>query len=90
MTATTISGLTILAPLKPGFQEILTPEALDLVVELERRFDDERRRLLEVRGRRQTLLDAGQIPDFLTETAPVRQGLWTIGPLPADLLDRRV
>ena len=90
MTATTISGLTILAPLKPGFQEILTPEALDLVVELELRFDDERRRLLEVRGRRQTLLDAGQIPDFLTETAPVRQGLWTIGPLPADLLDRRV
>ena len=90
MTATTISGLTILAPLKAGYEDILTPEALDLVVELERRFDDERERLLEVRRRRQAVLEAGLPFDFMTEGSTVRAGDWTIAPLPADLRDRRV
>lgn len=90
MTVTTISGLTIRAPVQPGYEEILTPEALDLVVELERRFDDERQRLLDIRRRRQALLDAGQTLDFLSETQAVREASWTVAPLPADLLDRRV
>jgi len=29
-------------------------------------------------------------PDFLPETAEVRKANWTVAPLPADLLDRRV
>ncbi|HEX9202310.1 MAG TPA: malate synthase A, partial [Acidobacteriaceae bacterium] len=39
---------------------------------------------------RQTALDAGQKPDFLPETANIRASEWTVAPLPADLLDRRV
>jgi len=90
MAATTIAGLTILGPIKPGYEEILTPEALAFVAELEGRFDDERKRLLEVRARRQALIAAGQKPDFLPETQAIRDADWTIAPLPADLQDRRV
>ena len=39
---------------------------------------------------RQKLFDAGQLPHFLTETKAVRDGDWTVAPIPADLLDRRV
>jgi malate synthase len=88
--ATTISGLEILGPIKPGYEEILTPEALAFVAELEGRFGAERRRLLDVRRQRQALIDAGERPDFLPETKAIRDGNWTIAPLPADLKDRRV
>ena len=39
---------------------------------------------------RQKLFDAGQLPHFLTETKAIRDGDWTVAPIPADLLDRRV
>ena len=87
---TTISGLEILGPIKPGFDAILTPEALAFLAELEGRFGSERRRLLDVRAKRQALLDEGRKPDFLPETRAVREADWTIAPLPHDLLDRRV
>src|SRR5213078_4937565 len=35
-------------------------------------------------------IDAGQTPDFLTETASIREKEWTVAPIPHDLLDRRV
>ena len=35
-------------------------------------------------------LDAGERPNFLAETKHVREGNWTIAPLPADLQCRRV
>lgn len=87
---TTISGLEILGPVKPGFDAILTPEALAFLAELEGRFGAERLRLLQVRGKRQALFDRGEKPGFLPETRAVREADWTIAPLPHDLLDRRV
>ena len=39
---------------------------------------------------RQARLDAGERPDFLPETQHIRDADWTVAPLPADLLDRRV
>ena len=39
---------------------------------------------------RQQEIDAGQLPDFLPETAHIREGDWTVAPIPNDLLDRRV
>jgi malate synthase len=39
---------------------------------------------------RQAEIDAGKFPDFLPETADIREGNWTVAPIPADLLDRRV
>jgi len=39
---------------------------------------------------RQARIDAGELPDFLPETASVREGDWQIAPVPAGLRDRRV
>jgi malate synthase len=69
---------------------ILAPEALKFVVDLDRRFGPRRRELLAARAERQKRLDAGERPDFLPQTAEVRNSNWTVAPLPADLLDRRV
>ena len=71
-------------------EEILTPEALQFVVDLERRFGPKRRELLAARGARQARLEAGERPDFLPQTAEIRNSKWTVSPLPEDLLDRRV
>jgi len=84
------SGISISGAMKPGFDTILTAGALAFVAELQRRFGPERRRLLGLRAERQKRIDAGEKPDFLTETAPVRAADWSIAPLPADLEDRRV
>ncbi|GGF84253.1 malate synthase A [Paenibacillus aceti] len=69
---------------------ILTTKALDFVTALERRFGKRRKELLQMRDERQQRLDAGEWPDFLAETAHVREGNWTVGSIPADLQDRRV
>lgn len=70
--------------------EILTPEALHFIVDLERHFGGQRRSLLALRKQRQIGLDEGQRPDLLPETAPIRDSDWIVAPLPADLMDRRV
>ncbi len=70
--------------------EILTPEALDFLAGLHRRFDRRRRALLEERAKRQKRFDAGERPDFLEETREIREGDWRVAPIPADLQDRRV
>jgi malate synthase len=73
-----------------GAETILTPQALAFIVDLEWRFDAERRRLLALRSERQARLDAGEKPDFLPETKGIRDSDWTVAPLPNSLLDRRV
>jgi malate synthase len=85
-----LPGVKVLGALDAGFATVVTPEALAFVVDLERRFGDERKHLLALRASRQARLDAGERPDFLPETKPVRDAHWTIAPLPADLRDRRV
>ena len=84
------AGMTINAPIKPEYAEILTPEALAFVAELHRRFEPRRRELMQKREERQQRLDAGELPDFLPETAEIRAGDWKISPLPDALKDRRV
>lgn len=74
----------------PGAERILTPEALTFVAMLQRRFGARRRELLRLRDERQTRLDAGERPDFLPETAAVREGDWRVADVPEVLLDRRV
>src|SRR5690349_3903872 len=74
----------------PGYEQILSPAALDFVAELQRRFGAERDHLLARRAELQVKLDQGWKPDFLAETKTVRESDWTVAPLPKDLLDRRV
>jgi len=84
-------GVEILGPMRPGYEEILTPDALSLLADVHRRFDAERRRLLQARLDRQTRLDSGEEQlDFPAETAAIRAGDWTVPKAPADLADRRV
>src|SRR5512143_100296 len=78
------------APVEGRAAEVLTPEALAFLAELHRRFNDRRLELLALREERQTRYDAGASPDFLAETRAIREGDWTVAPIPADLLDRRV
>jgi malate synthase len=70
--------------------EILTPEAAAFLSKMARRFEPRRQELLAARRVRQQQIDAGQLPDFLPETANIRQAEWTVAPIPQDLLDRRV
>ena len=72
------------------YAEVLTPEAVDFVVGLQRSFNEQRKALLEARVTRQKRLDRGERPDFLKETREIRETQWAVAPLPADLLDRRV
>jgi len=71
----------------PADAEILTPQALDFLVELDRAFAGERVELLERRRRRRR-----QIPlDFLSGTRAIREDpSWRVAPPAPGLVDRRV
>jgi malate synthase len=76
-------------PERPAGEGVLTPEALQFLGELGERFRAGLRSCC-ARELRQERLDAGELPDFLPETRSVREGDWRVGPIPADLQDRRV
>ena len=86
----TVAGLEIRAPEAPSEDVVLASPALEFVAELARRFGGRVEELLARRRERQARFDAGERPGFLPSTAPVRDSAWTVAPLPADLLDRRV
>jgi len=87
---TTHARLELNGPISAGFDEILTPDALEFVAELEHRFGPRRRELLEARARRRARLRAGEMLDFLPDTAEIRAGDWTVAPAPPDLDQRWV
>src|ERR1044071_1828160 len=84
------NGVSISGRITPEFTQILTPEALELVAKLHRRFEPRREELLARRAARQKAFDAGAKPDFLEETRDVRVAEWKVASQPKDLLDRRV
>jgi malate synthase len=71
-------------------EEVLAPEAVAFVHDLERRFGARRRELLAARAARQERLEAGELPAFLPETRELRESEWAIEPVPSQLFDRRV
>lgn len=83
-------GMQIVGEIKPGFEQILTPDALNLVAKLSRAFETRRQDLLAARAARALRLDAGEMPDFLPETKHIREGDWKIAPIPKALECRRV
>jgi malate synthase len=89
-TPRTPPGVALRYPLGPRHDEILTPEALEFLAALHRRFEARRSQILHARIGRQARYDAGELPDFLRETADVRSADWRVGSIPADLMDRRV
>ncbi len=89
-TLTLPAGMEITGNIKPGYENILTSEALALVAKLSREFESRRQQLLSVRVERAKRLDAGERPDFLPETAHIRAGDWKVAPIPKALECRRV
>ena len=74
----------------PDPTRLLTPAALVFLAELHRRFEPKRQARLAARHQRQAAFDNGVVPDFRTDTAPIRAGTWRVAALPTALLDRRV
>ena len=63
--------------------DVLGPEAVELLTDLQREFGPRRDELLARRPE-------GELPDFLPDTASVREGDWRIAPFPGEIADRRV
>src|SRR6266700_2011584 len=85
------NGIEIIGPPGERFEEILTPDALNLVGTLQREFGARRTELLAARAARQEELSAGGTLDFPPATRHIREDpLWRV-PSPAPgLVDRRV
>ncbi|HLH11815.1 MAG TPA: malate synthase A [Methylovirgula sp.] len=84
------ANLRVTGPAIPGSAEILTEDALDLLETFVKLFGPRREALLRARAERQRRFDHGALPDFLPETRGVRESVWKIRDIPADLCDRRV
>src|SRR5688572_20621871 len=83
-------GVAISGSITKEFAQILSPEALDFIAKLHRKFESRREELLARRAQRQKEFDAGAKPDFLKETQSRRDADWRVAEQPKDLLDRRV
>lgn len=73
-----------------AYSDVLTPDALLFLADLERRFGPQRRILLENRRLQQERFDDGEMPSQLLETQHVRNSVWEVAPCPPALQDRRV
>ena len=73
-----------------GYDDVLTPDALLFLADLERRFGPQRRILLENRRLQQERFDDGEFPTQPPETEHIRNSIWEVDPCPAALQDRRV
>ena len=74
-----------------GFAEILTPDAVAFVAQLDSEFAGHRARILAERQETAKRLDRGAELDFLPQTAQVREdATWRVVDPPRDLRDRRV
>src|SRR5689334_19560361 len=83
-------NLEVTGPVSGDYREILSVEALEFLAHVAKQFEKRRIELLARREARQRELDSGKLPNFLEETAGVRQGGWTVASIPRDLEDRRV
>ncbi|MDI1476151.1 malate synthase A [Polyangium sp. y55x31] len=86
----TSSPVTILGPTTPSQSDVLTPEALQFVIDLTRAFRGRIDALLARRAERRAHFLAGERPDFLEETAELRAADWSVAAIPDDIQDRSV
>src|SRR5437868_14791491 len=81
----------ITGPYGDRYDEILTPQAIDLIAALHAELGPRRSELLAARRRRQAELSNGAMLDFLPETAHIREDAsWRVAPVAPGLADRRV
>src|SRR5690348_5546870 len=86
-----IAGVEVVGAVRERYDEILTPQALELIALLHRALDARRQELLRRRAERVAAIAAGGTLDFLPETAAVRDDPdWRVAPPAPGLVDRRV
>ncbi len=85
-----IAPIEVRGEMKPGFADILTPDALQFIAALNQTFSGRVETLLATRDARQAAINGGARPDFLVETRNIRESSWKVCAAPADLIDRRV
>ncbi|QKJ88958.1 Malate synthase [Paramixta manurensis] len=91
MTQSTVNAeLAFKQPFGAQEKEILTPEAIAFLSELATRFTAKRNALLATRTMEQRQIDAGTLPNFISETYSIRNREWKIRGIPLDLQNRRV
>ena len=73
-----------------AYSDVLTPDALLFLADLERRFGPQRKTLLENRRLQQERFDDGEMPTQPLETRHIRNSVWEVAPCPPALQDRRV
>jgi malate synthase len=87
---TTHTKLELRGTMKSGFEEVLTPDALEFVAELQQQFGDRRAALIEARAKRRARLREGELLDFLPKTREIRESDWRVAAVPADMQQRWV
>src|SRR3982751_5875758 len=86
-----VGGLRISGARQDRQDEVLTPQALELIARLHRELNTRRLDLLAARQERLAALVAGDTLHFLQETAHIRDdGSWQVAPPAPGLVDRRV
>ncbi|TWP33632.1 malate synthase A [Leekyejoonella antrihumi] len=84
-------GLAVTGPVKERYDEILSPQALELIATLHRTLNARRLEALEAREKRVQQVADGHDLDFLEETRSIREDdSWQVAPLAPGLEDRRV
>jgi malate synthase len=81
----------ITGPYGDRYDEILTPQAIDLIATLHAELGPRRQEALAARRSRQAQLQSGANLDFLESTRDIREdSAWRVAPLAPGLEDRRV
>ena len=84
-------GVEVTGELKPGYEEILTRPALELIATLHRELEPRRQERLAARAEVVQAVSDGADLDFLPETAHIREDdSWRVGEAAPGLVDRRV
>src|SRR2546427_8388889 len=83
-------NVQVQGPVEPGFESILSQDALNFVATLVLEFGERLEDLLQQRQVKPERVRMGELPGFLIETSSVRDRVWTIGDIPSDLKNRRV
>ena len=89
MTTSSAAGVEVRGPRLARFDEVLSADALDFLARLHREFNTTREALLARRHERQARFDAGELPDFLSETRGVREDDWRVAPVTTRDLQKR-
>src|SRR6266446_10863208 len=82
--------ITITATMSAAHEVILNDDATRFLARLANKFEDRRQQCLDRRRERQKSTDEGHLPEFIADTAHVRESNWTATTIRSTLLDRRV